>query len=71
MSQAIIRFTQAIDETTKPMEMGQEDLQAFYEDIRASLRRTKDDLGEARWQQLEDDLNRAVEAAQIEKSIAA
>ena len=46
------------------MEMGQDVLQTFYEDIRTSLRRTKDDLSESRWQELEDDLNAAVEGAQ-------
>ncbi|MEM9214188.1 MAG: FAD-dependent oxidoreductase [Cyanobacteria bacterium P01_F01_bin.150] len=70
VSQSMIRFTQAIDKTVKPMEMGQEVLQTFYEDIRASLRRTVDDLPKSRWQELEDALNAAVEATRAVRAIA-
>lgn len=64
VSKTAIAFTKSLDELgTLPERLGQPQLQADYEQIRASLRQTKEDLSTAHWQQLEDQLNEAIQAA--------
>ena len=66
ISKTAIQFTQTLDaETTKPECLDVNELQTHYEQIRASLRRTKEDISSDQWQQLEDSLNQAIELAQL------
>jgi glycine/D-amino acid oxidase-like deaminating enzyme len=65
VSQTAIRFTQALDAAdAKPDDLNLQDLQTRYEQIRASLRRTREELPSSQWQRLENELNDAVNAAQ-------
>jgi hypothetical protein len=64
VSKTAIHFTQALDAlNTKPDLLDLNKLQAHYEQIRASLRRTKEDISSNQWQHLEDSLNEAIELA--------
>lgn len=65
VSETAIRFTQSLDAVdAKPELLDLQELQTRYERIRASLRRTKEDLPASQWQQLENTLNDVIEAAQ-------
>lgn len=65
VSKTAIRFTQALDALdTKPYLLGLNELQSHYEQIRASLRRTKEDISSVQWQHLEDALNESIKLAQ-------
>jgi len=65
VSKTAIRFTQALDEldTTSDL-LDLNELQSHYEQIRASLRRTKEDISSAQWQRLENALNESIKLAQ-------
>jgi len=65
VSKTAIKFTQFLDQTeVKPGHLDTEELKTCYHQIRASLRRTKEDLPTSQWQRLEDALNEAIAAAQ-------
>jgi len=65
VSKTAIKFTQFLDQTeVKPGHLDTEELKTCYHQIRASLRRTKEDLPTSQWQGLEDVLNEAIAAAQ-------
>lgn len=65
VSKTAIKFTQFLDQTgAKPGDLDTEELEKRYHQIRASLRRTKEDLPTSQWQRLEDTLNEAIAAAQ-------
>jgi glycine/D-amino acid oxidase-like deaminating enzyme len=65
VSKTAIRFAQALDALdTKSDLLGLNELQAHYEQIRASLRRTKEDISSAQWQRLENALNESIKLAQ-------
>jgi glycine/D-amino acid oxidase-like deaminating enzyme len=65
VSKTAIKFTQFLDQTeVKPGHLDTEELKASYHQIRASLRRTKEDLPTSQWQRLEDALNEAIAAIQ-------
>lgn len=65
VSKTAIRFTQSLDALdTKPDLLNLNELQSHYEQIRASLRRTKEDISGAQWQCLEDALNESIKLAQ-------
>lgn len=65
VSKTAVRFAQSVDMYDAEVEMHNlQNLQTHYEQLRASLRRTKDALPTSRWQQLEDALNDAVKLAQ-------
>lgn len=69
VSKTAIRFTQALDAlNAKPDLLDLNTLQADYEQIRASLRRTKEDISSDQWQQMEDSLNAAITLAQSTSS---
>lgn len=61
VSRTAITFTRSLDANGElpPLEQ----LQTHYEQVRASLRRTKEDLSTADWQQLEAALNDAIHSA--------
>lgn len=64
VSKTAIRFVQSLEAESADLstsDMSQ--LEARYERIRASLRRTRDDLSATQWQRLEDALNEAIQAA--------
>jgi hypothetical protein len=65
ISKTAIRFVQALDAAHVQLDSSRlDDLRSHYEQIRASLRRTKDDLPVSEWQHLENTLNTAIKAAQ-------
>lgn len=65
VSKTAICFTQSLDVLdTKPELLDLIELQSRYERIRASLRRTKEDISSAQWQCLEDALNESIKLAQ-------
>jgi glycine/D-amino acid oxidase-like deaminating enzyme len=65
VSKTAIYFTQSLDALdTKPELLDLNELQARYEQIRASLRRTKENISSSQWQRLEDALNEAIKSAQ-------
>ncbi len=64
VSKTAINFTQSLDKTeAKPGRLDAEELRTRYRQIRASLRRTKEDLPTSQWQRLENALNEAIAAA--------
>jgi hypothetical protein len=65
VSKTAIRFAESLDgEAAHSSDVSLQELQTRYEHIRASLRRTQDDLPAAQWQRLEDALNDAIQVAQ-------
>jgi len=65
VSKTAIRFAQALDALdAKPDLLGLNELQSHYEQIRASLRRTKEDISNVQWQRLENALNKSIKLAQ-------
>lgn len=70
ISKTAICFTQALDAlNTKPELLDLDELQVHYEKIRASLRRTKEDITSDQWQNLEDSLNEAIQLAQSKNCV--
>lgn len=66
ISKTAVTFTRSLDALgANPTSMDLEQLEACYEQIRSSLRRTKQDILVSRWQQLEDALNNAMTVAQL------
>ncbi|TVQ25835.1 MAG: FAD-binding oxidoreductase [Leptolyngbya sp. DLM2.Bin15] len=66
ISKTAIKFTQILDQAeVKPVRLDAEELQTTYHQVRASLRRTKDNLPASQWQRLENELNEAIAAAQL------
>jgi hypothetical protein len=71
ISKTAIHFVQAIDAAHERADAHTQfdfsklgALQPYYEQIRASLRRTKEDVPASEWQRLENTLNDAIKAAQ-------
>lgn len=66
VSKTAIKFTQILDQAeVKPVCLDAEELQTTYHQVRASLRRTRDNLPASQWQRLENELNEAIAAAQL------